>query len=100
MLAPRFDATVQFVRFPFGSAGGKRIGFGQPPLVFRYNGGVGGISGEVRVFTGVVPMVVKFFTAIPISDVSPVLTAHRVVAIIPRAEHRFRPLRIRIFEQR
>ncbi len=52
---------------------GWRKGYGCGATEVRLDVGIGWISGQIIPFMGIVPQVVKFFTAVTVMDIAPIL---------------------------
>ena len=98
MACKSWDAS--FLRFiaPLG-----RIGFGQVLFQLRDDFGMQrrwGFCREILPFVWVGLVIVEFFAAIGVSDVSPAFVPNRMVVLPQRGNRDMLPIRVWVFEQR
>ena len=85
-----------FVGFPFGRSGREGIILGKPLAVLDEDILELRAARQVFVLTWVGPVIIKFLAPVSVADVTPVLAANGVVAVVPGGERWAIPDCIRI----
>ena len=85
---------------PFLLSRRGRVGFWQRLREFRFHGGEVRLGREIGPLVRVVRMIVEFFAAVGITDVTPALAAHRVIALPVGRQHGPVPRALRFPQER